>query len=88
MDSPVSDAERLILKVGDRVFIVRTSFPEGTRPPDFTQETLRRIASHAINTLGVTLSSLPSGSSLSLESMPLRNYDDEKSRSSNGQRVL
>jgi len=87
MTSPASDAERFTLKDGDKVYIARISFPEGTRPPGFTQETLRRIASPAINIWGAIPSSLLNGSKLSLELKPLSNSKKEKTKSARGRKA-
>ena len=75
-----------ILKDGDRVFIARTYFPDGTRPRGFTPETLKRCASTVTLGMDQILSNLPDGSSLILEARPLKNWKEEKTPSASDPR--
>ena len=84
MTLPVKDVESFILKDGDRDFIAAISFHEGTRPPGFTRETLRRIASPVINILGVIPLSLASGSTITLAMKPSRSLEPKKKKSKRG----
>ena len=87
MSSAVNDVESFTLKDGDKVYIARISFPEGTRPPGFTQATLRRIVSPAINIWGVIPSNLLNGSSLTLELKPMKNSSSGKTASSSARKT-
>ena len=78
MTGPARDVERFILKDGDRDFTARISFPEGMKPPDFTQKTLRHIVSPAINIWGAIPSSFLNGSKLTLEMKPSKSYGPKK----------
>jgi hypothetical protein len=82
MSGPARNVESFILKDGDRDYTARISFQDDIRPPGFTQETLKRSVSHAINGLGVIHSNLPTGSTLILAVMPSQNSQKEKTASS------
>ena len=87
MSSPVKNVESFTLKDGDRDFIARISFLDDTRPPGFTQETLARIVSPAINLWGaIQLSSL-NGSKITLEMRNTKNLGKGKKRSKKGRKA-
>ena len=86
MSGPAKNVESFTLKDGDRDFTARISFQGDTKPLDFTRETLKRCASHAINGMGVIHSNLPPGSTLILAVMPSKSLPEEKTASKKGQK--
>ena len=87
MSSPAKDVESFILKDGDRDFIAVISFPDSTRPPGFTRQTLARIVSPAINIWGGIPLSLVSGSTLTLAMKPSLSLGKEKKPSAKGRKA-
>jgi hypothetical protein len=81
MSGPAKNVESFILKDGDKDFTARISFPEGTRPPGFTQETLKRYVSIVTTGMDQIHSNLPNGSTLILAVMPSKSLPEEKTAS-------
>ena len=75
-----------MLRDGDRDFTARISFQDDTKPPGFTQETLKRFVSHVTNGLGVIHSNLPHGSTLILAVMPSKSLPKEKTPPAKGRK--
>ena len=86
MTGHAKDVEKYILKDEDKAYIAAIYFQEGTRPPGFTAETLKRCVSHVTNGMGLILSSLPDGCRITLEGKPLKSLSKEKTPSSKGRK--
>ena len=86
MSGHAKNVESFTLKDGDRDYTALIYFQEGTKPLDFTQETLKHYVSHAINGLGEIHSNLPNGSRLILAVMPSKNLQEEKTPSASARK--
>lgn len=86
MSGVAKNAVRFTLKDGLRDYTVAIWSGEPTCPVDITPARLLHIVSGVINTLGVTLSNLPTGSNLSLEVKQQTPSLKGKTKSSTGQK--